>query len=818
MIPYSRQFSARISARHLALLFFLIPALAQAATAKKPASKAKSKPSGAAAFARVDAIMEESIAHKDCPGAVLVVGHHGRIVYRKAYGMRSLEPVREAMTLDTIFDIASLSKVVATTPSVLRMFELGQFRLNDPVSRYLPEFAQNDKQEVTIRELLTHYSGLREDLELKTEWSGEETAKQMAFSEKLVTPPGSIFRYSDINFEVLGFLVEKLSQMSLDKYANAFVFQPLGMKDTSYNPPASWRRRIAPTEYDEHGQMLRGVVHDPTARRMGGVAGHAGVFSTGADLAKYAQAVLDAANYKPGHKDFLNGLTVTKAIRPQQPPNATSLRGLGWDIDTAFSSNRGEVFPTGSFGHTGFTGTSMWLDPFTDTYVILLTNAVHPHRGPSVIALRAKVATLVAEALNLGKELHDRNPLLAITGYNEAAAGARRMTSRNATVLNGIDVLEAHNFEELKPTAAGTAPRRIGVLTNQTGIDAQARRDIDVLNSVPGIKLAALFSPEHGVLGKLDTTTIGDTVDAVTGIPVYSVYGNTDAKRRPQVEQLKKLDAVVVDIQDAGVRYYTYETSMGYFLEAAAQAGIEVIVLDRPDPITGAAVGGPITDPGKESFVSYYTEPSQHGMTMGELARFFVGEKHLATKLTVVQMQGWQRGDWFDSTGQAWVNPSPNLRSVNEATLYPGVGLIEGGNISVGRGTDTPFEVLGAPWIKPLEFASYLNNRHISGVRFVPVTFTPSSSNYANQQCGGVNIVVLNRYALDAPELGLELANALHKLYASDFQIQKIAALVANAETMDALNAGTDPRFISSRWNDAIEKFEEIRKKYLIYK
>lgn len=791
-----------------------------AAATKKPAKKnTTAVPSQTPGkFKTLDAVIADAIEQKQCPGAVVLVGHQGKVVYRKAYGMRSLEPTRELMTLDTIFDVASLTKVVATTPAVLRMLELGQIRLNDTVATYLPEFAQNGKQDVTIRQLLTHYSGLPGDLNLKIDWSGKDTAMQMAFAEQLITPPGAVFRYSDINFETLGFLVEKISGMPLDKYADAFVFQPLGMWETRFLPPPSWRPRIAPTEYDENHRMLRGVVHDPSARRMGGVAGHAGLFSTAADLSKYAQALIDAINAKPQRKKFLQSVTLIKATQPQQPPDATSLRGLGWDIDSAFSSNRGELLPLGSFGHTGFTGTSIWIDPFTNTYVILLTNAVHPNGGGSVVALRSKVANVAAVALDLGKQIDDRNPLLAITGYNEAAAGSRRMAYRNANVLTGIDVLEANHFDALKPAAEGGASRKIGILTNQTGVDSSGRRTIDILNSAPGLKVVALFSPEHGAVGQLDTTQIGNTTDAATGIPVYSVYGDTDAKRRPDVEQLKQLDAVVIDIQDIGVRFWTYEATMGYFLEAAAQAGIEVVVLDRPNPITGAVVSGPLADPDKLLFTSYYTIPLRHGMTFGELARLFNGEKNLGAKLTVVSMQGWQRGDWFDSTGQVWVNPSPNMRSLNEATLYPGVAMVEGSNVSVGRGTDTPFEVLGAPWIKSQELASYLNNRHISGVRFVPTSFTPTSAVYSNQQCGGVNIFVTNRLALDSTQLGVEIASALHKLYPNDFKMDKIARLVANQQTMDDLNAGLDPRFISSKWNEALEPFFAMREKYLLYK
>jgi uncharacterized protein YbbC (DUF1343 family) len=306
-------------------------------------------------------------------------------------------------------------------------------------------------------------------------------------------------------------------------------------------------------------------------------------------------------------------------------------------------------------------------------------------------------------------------------------------------------------------------------------------------------------------------------VDALTGIPVYSVYGGTDAARRPPPDVMKNLDAVVFDIQDAGVRYYTYETTLGYFLEGAAKAGIELIVLDRPDPVTGSFVQGPVSDAGKENFNNYWTVPVRPGMTMGELAKMFNAERNINAKLTVVQMEGWQRGDWFDSTGLLWVNPSPNLRSVYEASLYPGVAIIEGTNVSVGRGTDTPFELLGAPWMKGKELAAYLNERGIGGIRFVPITFTPATSNYAGKTCEGVNIVVTDRNGFDAPELGMELASALHKLYPSDFKLERITELLVNQSVYDALVAGQDPRRIAQEWQDGLDKFIQTRKKYLIY-
>ncbi|HWO29804.1 MAG TPA: serine hydrolase [Candidatus Acidoferrum sp.] len=759
-------------------------------------------------FASVDAVIEQAIHDGNIPGAVLVVGHNGQVIYRKAYGNRALEPRREPMMLETIFDLASLTKVVATTTAVMKLVEQGKIRLNDPVAKYLPEFGQNGKEDITVRQLLTHYSGLEPDLDLKTIWEGKETAYQMAFGEAPEAPPGSRFSYSDVNFIVLGALVERVSGETLDKYCERRIFAPLKMMHTRFTPPAALRPKIAPTQYDENEHMLRGVVHDPTARRMGGVAGHAGLFSTADDLAKFSQALLN------GGGGVLSALSVEKMTRPEQPPSAPVLRGFGWDIDSPFSSNRGDLLPVGSYGHTGFTGTSMWIDPTTQTYIIVLTNAVHPRGKENAIALRSKVATAVAAALPLTASEKEALRWESITGYNEAQSAARRMSVRNGSVKTGIDVLEEHGFDVLQ--VAGRK-KRIGVLTNQTGVDADGRRTIDALAQAPGVSLDAIFSPEHGVTGTLDTLNVSNSTDAATGISVYSVYGGTDAARRPSADVMKQLDAVVFDIQDAGVRFYTYETTLGYFLEAAANAGVEVMVLDRPDPITGSFVQGPVSDAGRENFTNYGTVPVRQGMTMGELAKMYNAERNINAKLTVVAMEGWQRGDWFDSTGLAWVNPSPNLRSVTEAGLYPGVGLIEGTNVSVGRGTDTPFELLGAPWMKGRELASYLNARGIAGVRFVPVTFTPTASNYAGQKCEGVNLVLTERNALDGPELGIELAAALKKLYPADFKLERMTELLVNQEAYDGLVAGKDPRRIAQDWQEELEKFELVRKKYLIY-
>src|SRR5580692_10273304 len=393
-------------------------------------------------FQQIDRIVEAGIAAKKFPGAVVIAGHDGHIIFHKAYGNSSLIPAPEPMTEDTIFDLASLTKVLATAPAVMQLYEQGRFRLNDPVAEYLPEFAANGKEDITIRQLLTHYSGLPPDVSLDDPWEGKAEGLRRAFTCTPVTAPGVQFRYSDINFIVLGALVEKLSGLTLEQYQKRYLAEPLGVEHMQFLPPESWRGRIAPTQYDQ-GVMLRGVVHDPTSRRMGGVAGHAGLFSTAGDVAVYAQNLLDRLAGRSSHFP-LTQLTLKKMTTPAQPATGTALRGLGWDIESPYSSNRGELFPVGSFGHTGFTGTSIWMDQTSDTYVVFMSNAVYPNGPTGINAIRGGVANVVAAWVKLRP---DNGSLAArLTGYNESIAGERRWQARNGNVTNGIDMLEDDNF------------------------------------------------------------------------------------------------------------------------------------------------------------------------------------------------------------------------------------------------------------------------------------------------------------------------------------------------------------------------------------
>jgi uncharacterized protein YbbC (DUF1343 family)/CubicO group peptidase (beta-lactamase class C family) len=766
-------------------------------------------------LSRLDAIpplVEQAIADKKLPGAVVLVGRGDRVVYEKAIGNRAVEPAVEAMTPDTIFDVASLTKVVATTTSVMKLVEDGRVRLVDRVADYIPGFERYNKANITVRHLMTHTSGLRPDLDMGDPWVGYDKAIELAIEEVPTAPPGERFVYSDINYFLLGDIVKRVSGLPLDQFAKKHVFEPLGMKDTGFLPPASLRSRIAPTEkctpygYPCEGpnlEMLRGVVHDPTARRMGGVAGHAGLFSTAADLSIFCRMLLNGGSYDG--KRVLSPLTVAKMTTPASAPGDPNVRGLGWDIDSSYSSNRGELLPIGSFGHTGFTGTSIWIDPLTREFVVFMSNRVHPDGKGDVTPLRAKVATIAASALTDAPSDAARTRMM--TGRDFGASSPAPVRTKALPVQSGLDVLRAQEFAPFKG-------KRVGLVTNHTGRARDGATAIDLFFNAKDVKLVALFSPEHGIRGILDANVPAE-VDEKTKLPIQSLYGET---RRPTAEMLKDLDAIVVDLQDVGARIYTYMTTMAYVMEEAAKVKLPVYVLDRPNPVNGWQIEGPALDKEQQSFVGYFLPmPIRHGMTMGELAKLFNAENKIGADLTVIAMKNWKRDQWFDETGLPWISPSPNMRNMNEATLYTGVGAIEYTNISVGRGTDTPFEHIGAPWIDGVQLSDVLNARNIPGVRFYPVRFTPTSSKYANEECQGVFVVVTDRVALRPTRVGLEIASALLRLYPSKYEVDQGVKLIGSKDAIARLKTGDDPASIAASWSGAEARWRLLRAKYLLY-
>ena len=753
-------------------------------------------------FAAVDDAARDAVQSGDIPGAVVLVGRGDEVLFVRAYGWRRVVPDQAPMTVETIFDIASLTKPFGTTLAVMSLVERGAVKLDAPVGRYLPEFRKPAFAQVTIQRLLTHSGGFQAiPPPGSVKPAAADTLKAFA-RLPLDYSPGSGTQYSDMGFIVLGEVVRRVAGQPLDRYLERTVFKPLGLRDTAFHPPVSLRDRIASTEW-ANGKMLVGEVHDPRARMLGGVAGHAGMFSTVGDLSRICRMLVGGGT--------LNGTRVLKAETVQRmwtrTTDGSGSRALGWDVSSVFARSMLPFFPTESPIHTGFTGTSVMIDARTGTYVLLLTNRVHPNGGGAgkIRELRVRVAAAVGAALFGSAELppaEGDSPWPAADGPAE-----RRTDAPTEPVRTGLDVLARQNFAPL-------AGYSVGLVTNQTGRDASGRRAVDLLAAAPGVRLTAIFSPEHGITGDANTE-VGHGREPVTGIPVWSLYG---AVKRPTATMLKDVTLLVFDIQDVGARYYTYLTTLVYVMEEAARHRIPVVVLDRPNPITGRYVEGPLMDLDLASFTAPHPIPVRTGMTIGEFGRMAAAERKIPVSLTVIPLENWERGRWYDETGLPWVNPSPNIRSVTQALLYSGIGLLEATNLSVGRGTEAPFEVVGAPWIEPQGLAAALNDLRLPGVRFEAVTFTPTSDVYARSACGGVRLLVTDREAIRPVTVGLSVARVLRERYRDQYKPEGIQNLLVNRSTMWAFLRGEPlPRVIA--WAEmARTSFLNRRASYLIYR
>ena len=736
-------------------------------------------------LALIDELVNEGISQSKMPGAVVVVGRRGGVAFRKAYGFRQAMPQQAPMTIDTVFDLASLTKPIATATSVMVLIQQGKIDVNATVATYLPDFAANGKDKITVRHLLTHVGGLIADNSIK-DYSGtpdQSIANIMAL--KPDAEPGQEFTYSDVGFIVLGEIVKKVSGKNVHEFSQEAIYAPLGMSETGYLPADALKARAAVTEQRED-RWMQGEVHDPRAYALGGIAGHAGLFSTADDLSRYAVMMLNGGRL--GDTEILNPATFQLMTTAVEVPRGR--RALGWDARTGYSSNRGDLMSSQAFGHGGFTGTGIWIDPATDLFVLFLSNRVHPDGKGLVNPLIGRIGTIAGAALLAGHS----------TSTNSAAG-------KPSDVLNGIDVLKRDNFASLKG-------RKVGLITNQTGLSRDGVSTVRLLHEYNDLTLVTLFSPEHGLEGKLDIPKIGDQQDATTGLKVFSLYGET---RTPTKESLEGIDTLIFDIQDIGCRFYTYVSTMGNAMKAAGENKIRFVVLDRINPVGGVDVQGPILDDGDQSFVGYHTLPVRHGMTAGELALMFKKEMNVDVDLQIVKVEGWSRNQLFDETGLTWTNPSPNMRCLNQAVLYPGVGLLEMTNVSVGRGTDTPFEVIGAPWIRERELAAHLNAAGLPGVRFVPVRFTPDSSKFPNESCGGVNIVITDRAALNPLKVGIQLMCSLQALFANDWQTKNLNRLLSSKVVTEAIIAGKSATEIEALWQEPLNSFMTRRNSFLIY-
>jgi uncharacterized protein YbbC (DUF1343 family)/CubicO group peptidase (beta-lactamase class C family) len=757
----------------------------------------------------IDDLVAEGIAAGEMPGCVVLVARRGGIVWLKAYGNRQVEPQPVTMTTDTVFDLASLTKPVATATSVMKLGDEGRLRLDDRVAKHIPEFGQSGKQDVTVYDLLTHQSGLTPANSLRDFDDGPQRTWERIFALGVRAEPGTKFSYSDVGYLVLAELVRRVSGQDIHEFSRDRIYQPLGMRETGYLPGEALRERAAPTERRGE-QWMRGEVHDPRAFLLGGVAGHAGLFSTAEDLAVYAQMMLDRG--RRGEVRVLSERAVAEMTAGYPVPDA--LRGLGWDVRSGYSSNRGAGFSPSAFGHGGFTGTAMWIDPQLELIVIFLSNRLHPDGRGSVNRLAGRIGSVAAGSIT------DRPKPAVLTGIDVLQRDEfQLLAGRRGCEKIGTGTFATADSPRSSPVPLGASPifshpRRVGLITNQTGINRDGVTTIRLLAEAKNVDLVALFSPEHGLQGRLDVARIADGRDDNTGLPVFSLYGES---RKPTAESLEGIDTLVFDIQDIGARFYTYISTMGLAMEAAAEHGLRFVVLDRPNPIGGVEVSGPMLDPGRESFVGYHRLPVRHGMTIGELAGMFRAERKLDLDLQVVRIEGWRRGDDFDRTALPWINPSPNMRSTLEALLYPGIGLLETTNLSVGRGTELPFEVIGAPWLDGAKLAERCNALDLPGVRFVRIAFAPTASKFAGQRCGGVRFVVTDRDAYQSVRTGLHVAVQLRQLHPDAWQASAYGRLLGNQAVLDALLDGRGVAELEAIAEADIKAFVKRREAFLLY-
>lgn len=741
----------------------------------------------------LDAAVRGQIATGAVPGAVAVIGDADHVWLRRAWGWRALGPNPEPMTPDTVFDLASLTKVVCTTTAVLQLVERDKLQLDAPAARYWPAFAASGKGDITVRQLLSHSSGLRPGMTLRPT-DGASAVWQRLLAETPVSPPGSRYVYSDLNFLTLGVLVQRVTGRPLDEQCKRQVFEPLQMHDTGFRPPARLQARIAPTE-PAGDRWLRGTVQDPTARRAGGVAGHAGLFSTADDLAHFAQVMLRAGPAAPLYRG-----TIADLQRPQGAASATDWHGLGWALIAPLQAERDALPPLGAVGHTGYTGTGIWLDFTHHRFVVLLTSRLYPDGRGDVRPLRRQVLALVSS-------LQPPAPAGPALPADPKTPGP---DDGPAPVWTGIDMLRQQGYAALQG-------RRVGLVTHLAAIDRHGWRTLDRLRYAPGVRLVRLFTPEHGlnadVEGRVDSGT-----EPFSGLPLVSLYGKT---QRPTPEMLQDIDTLVIDLQDAGARFYTYLATLGECLRAAAKAGIAVVVLDRPNPARADRVAGPTLDPGLKSFTAYAALPIQHGMTIGELARYLAAElkadEGLTVDLQVIAMRGYRRAMEFEDTGLDWVPPSPNLRRPESARLYPGVAWIEGAPVSVGRGTEHPFEWVGAPWIDGAKLAQALTDLQLPGLAVQKIQFVPKAAPYADQRCEGVALRLTDRQHFDAALLGAALVQSLHRLWPRQFMAERTLGMVGSAQAVQQLREGLPPAQARERWEKDWGDFMQRRAAALLY-
>jgi uncharacterized protein YbbC (DUF1343 family)/CubicO group peptidase (beta-lactamase class C family) len=718
-------------------------------------------------------VLLKAVGESGSPGAVAYVGDMDGARFCGVTGRRQVEPVVEPAERSTLYDLASLTKVVATTTAVMLLYEDGLIDLDGPASDYvpIPSF-----RAFTIRQLLTHTAGWVAVRPYYAEASSLNQMLQLYANLGLAYQPGTARIYSDVSFLILGKVVELAAQDSLDGFCRRRIFAPLGMDDTCFNPPPAWSDRCAATENCTwRREMVKGKVHDENAYAVGGVAGHAGLFSTAEDLARFCRALLSGK--------LLEEKTMDQMLKAGQAPSYP-WQGLGWQLDPFVSAPDGFLPARTAFGHSGWTGTSLWADRRTGLFAVLLSNTCHPSRNTrDNRELRSRFYTGVAE-----------------TFY-----------PRSSNTHTGLDVLVHESFRSV-------AGRRIALLTNHAAVDALGRPILEVLKQAPGMRVKVVYSPEHGLMGQAEA---GEAVSSSVweSTPVVSLYG---ARNAPTQEELKDIELFVIDLQDVGSRYFTYVATMKACLIACGKARKPVLILDRPNPVGGVVLEGPIAEK-TDSPVCCAPVPIRHGMTMCEMALFLVKFVLPAPRPQVMclPMDSWRRDLYFEECELPWIPPSPNMPTPHTALVYVGTCLFEGTNLNEGRGTDRPFQLIGAPWLDAAGIVRGLDPQATCGFEVEPTCFTPrslvgkaSSPRYQDQPCKGVGIGVTDLREARPFTLAVALLKGIRDRHPQEFSWNaSFDVLAGGPDLRRRIEKGQSALEIAAAYAKPLETFDGKRPK-----
>ena len=716
-----------------------------------------------------DALVD-AVTRSKSPGAVAYVGNFDETFFQGAYGDRQIVPQTLPATVQTIYDLASLTKVVATTSAAMRLKEDGVIDLDQPIVEFLPVPAFKG---ITFRHLLTHTAGLAPGFAYYRQHTSVTEMVQHFSLTAVKEPPGLHRVYSDIGFMILGLVLEFAAKAPLQNICHKHIFEPLEMNWTRFNPPEMWEQQCAATELCHwRHYVVRGVVHDENAFAVGGVSGHAGLFSTVDDLATFCRALLSG---KVVSESTLDEMT-TLGQFPGYP-----WQGIGWLLDPWLSDAQGALPTRRAIGHTGWTGTSIWMDRDSGLFSIELGNTCHPSRR------------------------HRHNREFRQVFYT---ALAEKFYPKKCAAHTGLDRVVREKFRPL-------LNKRIALLTNSAAVDMLGRPILDVLALEPAVNVHLLYSPEHGLKGQAEA---GAKVGSVQGTtPVISLYGD---RKAPSGAELEEIDLFVVDLPDVGSRYYTYMATMKNCLEACARHRKPVLILDRPNPLGGVILEGPVATK-TDSLVCCAPIPVRHGMTLGELATFFAAHMHRKPHVNVSLVDGWPRALQFPDCSLPWVPPSPNMPTPETALVYVGMCLIEGTNLNEGRGTKSPFTIFGAPWMDSKKVIDSLSTEAMLGCRLEAETYTPvsipgkaSSPRYQDQRFNGIRLTVENREIIRPFTLALALIQAVRTLHPQHFQWGPTFDVLAGSDRLRReLEAGKSALDIVSACEDDLARFDKKRPK-----